>query len=408
MSARNNGFDPNQKRASDGTWEKQSGTRPRSGTLQPRSQPLPTPGEAFYHHQDARDKALDRSTWDDPDSTYIPTDAIINAGRANERMVELAPVRIGELMAEVHPDATAAMFKNVDGRLQFTGFATEHTLRPVHHPEPDEGFASEINELMGAIDSPYTRWSEHDISGMRLDKAGNWYLPLRAAQGDEQEPGWARESPDGVAIELAGLEYQARQLQNRARDMDRPTTPIPEITDQAELMWFVESGSQEELLEVTKSRHVGPAVLNDIARYRSENARQGALMSWGVSTATIRDAWASTPKTTPANINSGILNSGKTPPDVREEAKSLKSPRQRPAPQPKPAPTPAAPVSRGHFEDLDEEPSHWARYTPEEREELRARVPINFDELGSSAKDLWEERVLASFARAKKRAAQDG
>lgn len=35
MSSRSTGFDPNQKRASDGTWEKQRGTRPPRGTLPP-------------------------------------------------------------------------------------------------------------------------------------------------------------------------------------------------------------------------------------------------------------------------------------------------------------------------------------------------------------------------------------
>jgi hypothetical protein len=35
--------------------------------------------------------------------------------------------------------------------------------------------------------------------------------------------------------------------------------------------------------------------------------------------------------------------------------------------------------------------------TPEERAELLRRRPINWDEMGSSAKDLWEERHLRAM-----------
>lgn len=41
--------------------------------------------------------------------------------------------------------------------------------------------------------------------------------------------------------------------------------------------------------------------------------------------------------------------------------------------------------------------------TPEESAELFRRRPINWDELGSSEKDLWEERHLRSMRRVKAR-----
>lgn len=46
--------------------------------------------------------------------------------------------------------------------------------------------------------------------------------------------------------------------------------------------------------------------------------------------------------------------------------------------------------------------------TSEERAELLRRRPINWDELGSSAKDLWEERHLRDMRKATARAASVG
>ncbi len=56
------------------------------------------------------------------------------------------------------------------------------------------------------------------------------------------------------------------------------------------------------------------------------------------------------------------------------------------------------------------DPKHWDRYgyTPEQRQRLRDLKPLNWDEMGSSEKDMWEERTLAAFARVQARAARQG
>jgi hypothetical protein len=41
--------------------------------------------------------------------------------------------------------------------------------------------------------------------------------------------------------------------------------------------------------------------------------------------------------------------------------------------------------------------------TPEECEELLRRRPINWEELGSSARDLWEERHLRDMRKSARR-----
>lgn len=50
------------------------------------------------------------------------------------------------------------------------------------------------------------------------------------------------------------------------------------------------------------------------------------------------------------------------------------------------------------------DPAHWRRYTPEQKQRLRDLKPMSWDEMGSSEKDMWEERTLAAFARAQERA----
>jgi hypothetical protein len=46
--------------------------------------------------------------------------------------------------------------------------------------------------------------------------------------------------------------------------------------------------------------------------------------------------------------------------------------------------------------------------TPEESAELLRRRPINWDELGSSEKDLWEERHVRSMRKAADRQGRAG
>ena len=43
-------------------------------------------------------------------------------------------------------------------------------------------------------------------------------------------------------------------------------------------------------------------------------------------------------------------------------------------------------------------PAHWANYSPDEQRWLREHQPVNWDDLGSSARDLWESRQLQSLA----------
>lgn len=58
--------------------------------------------------------------------------------------------------------------------------------------------------------------------------------------------------------------------------------------------------------------------------------------------------------------------------------------------------------------DAPADPAHWRRYTPEQRQRLRDLRPLGWDELGSSGKDMWEERTLAAFARAQERSQRTG
>lgn len=89
-------FDPNQKRASDGRWEKQSGTRPLSGTL---SAHVPTHGQdtAYGKFSAVRDDLHDRYargeiTQDERDYRW-------------ESVIARAPLAMTELALDEHPDA---------------------------------------------------------------------------------------------------------------------------------------------------------------------------------------------------------------------------------------------------------------------------------------------------------------
>ena len=68
------------------------------------------------------------------------------------------------------------------------------------------------------------------------------------------------------------------------------------------------------------------------------------------------------------------------------------------------SPAPAKQEAVAEPEDEFTAPAHWNRYTPEQQQRLRDLVPYTWDEMGSSEKDMWEERTLAAFARIQERA----
>ncbi|WP_300265476.1 hypothetical protein [Microbacterium sp.] len=412
------GFNPNQSRADDGKWKKERGQRPASGGLRKppageadadqqvtapdlppsawRGGDAPT-GDLYYGYRNNRDAALDEAGQDGAGAT-----SVIRADRAAAGMLETAPLRIGEVMREQHPDAQAVTFKNVGGTLKVTGFATDTAApRPEIHRlvEEDRPAAEEINAITEGLTASGTKPSSFDMNGLRVDPSGNWYLPLDGTVGDG--PGYARSSPEGVRIENAQLEYDAQRLENAADTIDRPEKPVSEITSQRELMWFVQNGTDDEVEQVAKSPHARAAVLHNIAMYGPEASQRSAIVNWQVSESTIRAVYDRTPKDRRSLYEAGLTSSGKAPADIAEasrrpatyakkkaaeEARAGKA-ESKPAPKVEPRRTPPAP-----------EPAHWMEsYTPEQRAYLREHMPINFDELGSSGKDRWEEGILSGF-----------
>ena len=47
--------------------------------------------------------------------------------------------------------------------------------------------------------------------------------------------------------------------------------------------------------------------------------------------------------------------------------------------------------------------AHWRGASREDLAELNSRLPINWDDMGSSARDLWVERQLKSIRKARLR-----
>lgn len=415
------GFNPNQSRADDGKWKKERGQRPASGGLrkppageaaaeQVTAPDLPpsawrtgeTPTSDLYDGYRAnRDAALDPTGWG---SDRMPAMAITRADRASQGMLETAPLRIRDLMRQQHPEATAVTFQNVGGQLKVTGFATDPAAtRPEIHrlTDDEEDLAGDIDMVTGDLTADHTKPSAFDMAGMRVDPAGNWYLPLDGDTGEG--PGFVRSSPEGVRIENAQLEYDAQRLENAADTIDRPEKPVSEITSQRELMWFVQNGTDDEVEQVAKSPHARAAVLHNIAMYGPEASQRSAIVNWQVSKSTIRAVYDRTPKDRRSLYEAGLTSSGKAPADIAEasrrpatyakkkaaeEARAGKAASQATsAPKKTPPRTLPAP-----------EPAHWkTAYTSEQRAYLREHMPINFDELGSSGKDRWEEGILSGF-----------
>lgn len=334
----------------------------------------------------------------------MPAMAITRADRASQGMLETAPLRIRDLMRQQHPEATAVTFQNVGGQLKVTGFATDPAAtRPEIHrlTDDEEDLAGDIDMVTGDLAADHTKPSAFDMAGMRVDLAGNWYLPLDGDTGEG--PGFVRSSPEGVRIENAQLEYDAQRLENAADTIDRPEKPVSEITSQRELMWFVQNGTDDEVEQVAKSPHARAAVLHNIAMYGPEASQRSAIVNWQVSKSTIRAVYDRTPKDRRSLYEAGLTSSGKAPADIAEasrrpatyakkkaaeEARAGKAASQATsAPKKTPPRTLPAP-----------EPAHWkTAYTSDQRAYLREHMPINFDELGSSGKDRWEEGILSGF-----------
>lgn len=318
------GFNPNQSRADDGKWKKERGQRPASGGLrkppageaaaeQVTAPDLPpsawrtgeTPTSDLYDGYRAnRDAALDPTGWG---SDRMPAMAITRADRASQGMLETAPLRIRDLMRQQHPEATAVTFQNVGGQLKVTGFATDPAAtRPEIHrlTDDEEDLAGDIDMVTGDLAADHTKPSAFDMAGMRVDLAGNWYLPLDGDTGEG--PGFVRSSPEGVRIENAQLEYDAQRLENAADTIDRPEKPVSEITSQRELMWFVQNGTDDEVEQVAKSPHARAAVLHNIAMYGPEASQRSAIVNWQVSKSTIRAVYDRTPEGPSVAVRGGV------------------------------------------------------------------------------------------------------
>lgn len=278
MSTRPNGFNPNQTRATDGTWVKEHGTKPQTGGL---VKP-PSPSEmdpAFARFQQTRDELQEQY------AAGEITRAEFDAGW--ERVKDAAPPAMTSLARRIHPDAEQVRFEmnHADGDrwLMPTEMMTSSgEIIPI-------GDDSDLEETAFSVTGG--GYDGSTLYGMRRDEPGSDSYTFWVDAGNQQE-------------RVRELEAEHLEAVTDQDTYERHIRPLAE-----------DHAARERLARTSDD----PRVLDYLAHDHVSGVHDAALMNRNVSAGTLHSVIAGSRHRThdPSAVNVALFHDNVAPATLR-------------------------------------------------------------------------------------------